>query len=107
MCWSSYNNSNQKGELDQLVWSFLASLLSLLKGEVDLLAGLVWLSPQVAESFLKLHSLPPVDACTYIGADSGGKANIRLFSLSFHFHFSLRPSPSPFTTTSSLPPAVR
>ena len=40
------------------------------------MAGLVWLSPPVAESLLKLHSLPPVDACTYIGADSGGKAHI-------------------------------
>ena len=52
------------------------------KGEVDLLAGLVWLSPPVAESLLKLHSLPPVDACTYIGADSGGKAQNTKFSLS-------------------------
>ena len=30
----------------------------------------------MAESLLKLPSLPPVDACTYIGADSGGKAHI-------------------------------
>ena len=45
-----------------------------LQPEVSLLAGQVWLSPPVAESLLKLHSLPPVDSCTYMGADSGGPA---------------------------------
>ena len=76
-----------KGEVDllapQLSITFTFNHLHFQsKGEVDLLAGLVWLSPPVAESLLKLHSLPPVDACTYIGADSGGKAQNTKFSLS-------------------------
>jgi len=37
----------------------------------DIIAGLVWLSPAVAESLLKLNCLSPVDGCTYMGADSG------------------------------------
>ena len=73
---------NQIGEVGLVSLSLFFTFHFQSKGEVDLLAGLVWLSPPVAESLLKLHSLPPVDACTYIGADSGGKAQNTKFSLS-------------------------
>jgi hypothetical protein len=38
---------------------------------VNILAGLVWLEPHVAEALLKLHCLSPIDGCTYLGVDSG------------------------------------
>ena len=38
---------------------------------VDIISGLVWFSPAVSESLLKLYSLSPIDGCTYMGADSG------------------------------------
>ena len=38
---------------------------------INLMAGLVWFQPKVAESLLKLHCLSPIDGCTYMGADSG------------------------------------
>ena len=42
--------------------------------QVDVISGLVWFQPQVAESLIKLYSLSPVDGCTYMGADSGEAA---------------------------------
>jgi hypothetical protein len=45
---------------------------SLARGEtVNILAGLVWFQPHVAEALLKLHCLSPIDGCTYLGVDSG------------------------------------
>ena len=38
---------------------------------VDIISGMVWFSPGVAESLVKLYSLSPIDGCTYMGADSG------------------------------------
>lgn len=38
---------------------------------VNILSGLVWLSPVVSESLLKLHCMSPLDGCTYMGVDSG------------------------------------
>lgn len=47
-------------------------LRNLAAGEsVNILAGLVWLQPHVAEVLLKLHCLSPIDGCTYLGVDSG------------------------------------
>ena len=37
------------------------------------LAGIVYMSPRVAEIMLGLHTLPPLDACTYIGLDNGAQ----------------------------------
>jgi hypothetical protein len=50
-------------------------LRSLTEGEtVNILAGLVWFSPQVGEALLKLHCFSPIDGCTYLGVDSGEPA---------------------------------
>ena len=38
---------------------------------VNILSGLLWFSPKVAETLVKLHCLTPLDGCTYMGADSG------------------------------------
>ena len=37
------------------------------------LAGIVYMSPRVAEIMLGLHTLPPLDACTYVGLDNGAQ----------------------------------
>ena len=42
--------------------------------QVDVISGLVWFQPPVAESLIKLYSLSPIDGCTYMGADSGEAA---------------------------------
>ncbi|XP_038068725.1 L-fucose kinase-like [Patiria miniata] len=42
-------------------------------GMVSLVAGIVFLSSRAAEKFLFLHVLPGLDACTYMGLDSGVK----------------------------------
>jgi len=50
----------------------MEDLCRLGQGEgADILAGMVWFSPAVAESLLKLNCMSPVDGCTYMGADSG------------------------------------
>ncbi len=50
-------------------------LRNLTEGEtVNILAGLVWFSPQVGEALLKLHCFSPIDGCTYLGVDSGEPA---------------------------------
>ena len=46
--------------------------------EVDIISGLIWFSPLVAESLINLYSLAPVDACTYIGADSGAGSSLAM-----------------------------
>ena len=40
-------------------------------GTVPLVSGIVFLSPQFVEKLVSMHSIPPLDACTYIGLDSG------------------------------------
>ncbi|XP_071824036.1 L-fucose kinase-like isoform X2 [Apostichopus japonicus] len=41
--------------------------------EVSLVSGVVFLSVRAAEKLLALHVSPPLDACTYMGLDSGVK----------------------------------
>ncbi|XP_071785812.1 L-fucose kinase-like [Asterias amurensis] len=41
--------------------------------EVSLVSGIVFLGARAAEKLLSLHSLPGLDACTYMGLDSGVK----------------------------------
>ncbi|XP_070574634.1 L-fucose kinase-like [Ptychodera flava] len=53
------------------------------EGDVALVTGVVFFSVKVAEKFLSFHVMPPIDGCTYMGMDSGGKP-IRL-SLFFDF----------------------
>ncbi len=36
-------------------------------------SGLVYFSAHLAERLLALHTVPPLDACTYMGLDSGAK----------------------------------
>ena len=52
---------------------FYQPSLDSLNGQVnvDIISGMVWFSPGVAESLVKLYSLSPIDGCTYMGADSG------------------------------------
>ncbi len=33
----------------------------------------MYLSPKAGETMLALHSLPPLDACTYLGLDNGAQ----------------------------------
>ncbi|KAI6652050.1 L-fucose kinase [Oopsacas minuta] len=49
-------------------------------GTVPLISGVVFLSHQFVEKLLSLHAIPPLDACTYIGLDSGAQPlSISLF----------------------------
>lgn len=48
-------------------------LLSLFPLFLLQLAGIVYMSPRVAEIMLGLHTLPPLDACTYVGLDNGAQ----------------------------------
>eukprot|EP00043_Microstomoeca_roanoka_P014311 m.141571 g.141571 ORF g.141571 m.141571 type:complete len:1080 (+) comp15983_c0_seq1:70-3309(+) len=49
------------------------STTSLPCGRVPLVAGVVWMCPETAEQLLALHTLPPLDASTYVGLDSGAE----------------------------------
>ena len=49
-----------------------------LADQVDIISGLVWFRPQVAESLVKLYSLSPIDGCTYMGADSGASQGLQM-----------------------------
>ena len=49
-----------------------------LSEQVDIISGLVWFRPQVAESLVKLYSLSPIDGCTYMGADSGASQGLQM-----------------------------
>jgi len=42
-------------------------------GLCEMLAGIVYFSPRVAEIMLGLHTMPPLDACTYVGLDNGAQ----------------------------------
>ena len=48
------------------------------EASVELLAGLVWCGPGVAESLVKLYSLAPVDSVTYMGADRGADTSLQM-----------------------------
>ncbi|XP_078608481.1 L-fucose kinase-like isoform X1 [Branchiostoma floridae x Branchiostoma japonicum] len=43
------------------------------EGTVHLVAGVVFLSSSAAERLLTVHVTPPLDACTYLGLDSGAE----------------------------------
>eukprot|EP00058_Branchiostoma_floridae_P019145 XP_002604634.1 hypothetical protein BRAFLDRAFT_92868 [Branchiostoma floridae] len=43
------------------------------EGNVHLVAGVVFLSSSAAERLLTVHVTPPLDACTYLGLDSGAE----------------------------------
>ena len=49
-----------------------------LSEQVDIISGLVWFRPKVAESLVKLYSLSPIDGCTYMGADSGASQGLQM-----------------------------
>lgn len=51
------------------------------KEEISIVAGIVYLKTEVAESVLSLSSLPELDSCTYIGSDNGGRAQQVVFFL--------------------------
>lgn len=42
-------------------------------GTVLVVSGMVFLSAELAESLLALHSMSPLDCCTYLGVDSGAE----------------------------------
>ncbi|XP_054856789.1 L-fucose kinase isoform X2 [Eublepharis macularius] len=42
-----------------------------LDGKVPLVCGIVFFSAETAEKLLATHVVPPLDACTYLGLDSG------------------------------------
>ncbi|XP_072492684.1 L-fucose kinase isoform X2 [Notamacropus eugenii] len=42
-------------------------------GKVPLVSGIVFFSVETAERLLTTHVLPPLDACTYMGLDSGAR----------------------------------
>lgn len=42
-----------------------------MKDEAPVISGLVFLSASLTEQLLGLHTLPPLDRCTYYGTDSG------------------------------------
>uniref|UniRef100_A0A8C8RF37 L-fucose kinase n=1 Tax=Pelusios castaneus TaxID=367368 RepID=A0A8C8RF37_9SAUR len=42
-------------------------------GKVPLVCGVVFFSSETAEQLLATHVIPPLDACTYLGLDSGAK----------------------------------
>ena len=37
------------------------------------LAGIVYVGPSVAKSMVYIHTVPPLDACTYFGLDNGAQ----------------------------------
>jgi len=49
--------------------------------KVWILSGLVWLSPDAGESLVGLHCMSPLDACTYMGVDSGEN----ILQISFYY----------------------
>ena len=49
-------------------------------GTVALVSGIVFLSPQFVDKLISMVSIPPLDACTYVGLDSGAQPlSISLF----------------------------
>lgn len=44
-------------------------------------SGLLWLSHAITVQLLELHTKPPLDACTYVGIDSGAP-HLRMVSVS-------------------------
>ncbi|XP_078527713.1 L-fucose kinase isoform X2 [Lissotriton helveticus] len=42
-------------------------------GKVPLVSGIVFFSTDIAERLLATHVIPPLDACTYMGLDSGAQ----------------------------------
>lgn len=40
-------------------------------GTASVISGAVYLSSELTETLLGLHTLPPLDRCTYYGMDSG------------------------------------
>ena len=44
-----------------------------LRPQVALVSGIVRMCPATAERLLSLHTVPPLDACTYIGLDNGAE----------------------------------
>uniref|UniRef100_A0A452H8L3 L-fucose kinase n=1 Tax=Gopherus agassizii TaxID=38772 RepID=A0A452H8L3_9SAUR len=43
-------------------------------GKVPLVCGVVFFSSETAEQLLSTHVIPPLDACTYLGLDSGAQS---------------------------------
>ena len=37
------------------------------------LAGVIYMSPDIAAIMLSLHTFPPLDSCTYVGLDHGAQ----------------------------------
>ena len=37
------------------------------------LAGVIYMSPNIAAIMLSLHTSPPLDSCTYVGLDHGAQ----------------------------------
>ncbi len=42
-------------------------------GDVPLISGVVFISTEMAERLISLTTIPPLDACTYIGLDNGAQ----------------------------------
>lgn len=39
--------------------------------EVDIVGGIIFLQRTLVESLVSLNAQPPIDCCTYLGADNG------------------------------------
>ncbi len=52
--------------------------------QVNIVGGIVYLKTEVAEIMLSLSNMTELDSCTYVGSDSGDKAQQVTYTLRFN-----------------------
>ncbi|MPC31889.1 L-fucose kinase [Portunus trituberculatus] len=63
--------------LQHTLWAATKLVISVIpektfrEGSASVISGAVYLSPPLTETLLGLHTMPPLDRCTYYGMDSG------------------------------------
>lgn len=66
-----------QGSLKDVIFKPSSQELSkcrLISGKVPLVSGVLYFSSRATETLLSFHTMSPLDACTYLGVDSGSKA---------------------------------
>lgn len=71
-----YKQDAASGQVSQLLYQKPVEVLRdavIADDQVALVSGIVRMCPRTAEKLLSLLSVPPLDACTYIGLDNGAQ----------------------------------
>ncbi|XP_041455292.1 L-fucose kinase-like [Lytechinus variegatus] len=79
---------NQEGFVDDIFYKPVPTHMkqcTLPDGKVSLVCGVVFFPSRIAEKLLSCHVCPPLDACTYMGLDSG----VKPIQMSLFFDFIL------------------